>query len=157
MATNCEWISNPLMIAERLIKTIAKGELNIDAIDVRARAHGIDMRLLDQALAILHRNKHIATTTKKGTIWYSIKVAPTPKAPGSHLTWVRHNYPPMTKENDGSGIEADYSYMFLSPEEADKYRAELTGRTYVPKKKYAAKKPKVYTAQQQSLINMFTK
>jgi Zn-dependent oligopeptidase len=42
----------------------------------------------------------------------------------------------MTEDNNGSGIEADFSYLFLSPEELDKYKAEVQGRAYIPKKRY---------------------
>jgi len=36
--------------------------------------------------------------------------------------------------------EIDYSYIFLTPEELDKYKAELRGRIFIPKKRWQHKK-----------------
>ncbi len=142
------------MVAEKLVKTIAKGEINIDAIDVRARALGINMNVLDRALEKLHKMKTIKRSVRAGTVWYSVQIIKK-KDPTAHLTWVNANYPPMTSENDGSGIEADYSYLFLTPEEMEKYKAEVAGRAYVPKRKHERKKKPVMTQGQLDLMSMF--
>ena len=130
------WKTNALALAEKLVQQIDKeGELSLDVIDSRAQKHGIDMRVLDRALEKLHKNKHIDQRVKKGTVFYKIKVIKK-IGPVTHLIWLRENYPVMTDSNNGSGLEADYSYMFLSPEDLDKYKAEVAGRAYVPKKRY---------------------
>lgn len=133
--------SNHLVLAETLIKAIDKaGELSIDRIDAGAVKRGISMTVLDRALEVLHRNKHIKRTTKKGTIYYSIKVAPKPKDPGSHLTWLREHYPPMTEENNGSGIDVDFSYLFLKPDEMKEYKAAAKGMPVHMIKDYGKKR-----------------
>jgi len=86
-------------------------------------------------LETIHRDKRIARKVLKGEVVYT--PAPKPKLPGSHLSWTDKHYPPMDETNDGSGIDADYSFLFLSPEELDKYKAEVRGVTYIPKKRYA--------------------
>jgi len=83
--------------------------------------------------------KKLKATVRGGQVYYQIPSAPKPKLPTDHLRWVRENYPPMDETNDGSGIEADYSFLFLSPEELDQYKAEVRGVTYIPKKRYAKK------------------
>jgi hypothetical protein len=98
---------------------------------------GLTLDELYTALETVHRDKRITRRVIKGEIVYT--PTPEPKAPTDYLKYVRENYPPMTKENDGSGIEADFSYLFLSPEELDKYKAEVQGRAYIPKKRYETK------------------
>jgi len=130
------WKTNALSLAEKLVKQIDKeGELSLDAIDSRAVKHGIDMKVLDRALELIHKNKHIDQRTKKGTVVYKIKVVKE-VTPFSHLQWLKDNYPVSDSTNDGSGIDADYSYLFLNPEQLDKYKAEVAGRAYIPKKRY---------------------
>jgi len=103
-----------------------------------ATKRGFSLDEVYSALDTIHRNKKIRRTVQKGDVVYS--PAPEPKAPGSHLTYVRHNYPVRDETNDGSGIEADYSYLFLTPEELEKYKAEARGVQYIPSKRYAKKK-----------------
>lgn len=134
------WKTNSLALAAKLVTQIDKeAELSLDAIDVRANRHGIEMRVLDRALELLHKNKHIERKTKKGTVYYSIKVIKK-VGPGSHLIWLRTNYPIMTDSNNGSGLDMDFSHLFLSPEDLDKYKAQVAGRAYIPKKRYAMQK-----------------
>ena len=143
------------MLAEKLVKRIAKdGEVTLDQLDASAVKHGIDMNVMDNALQRIHKLKNINRRTKKGTVVYSLQVIK-PKSPTPHLDWVRDNYPPMTSSNDGSGIDMDFSYLFLTPEEMEKYKAEAKGRVYIPKKKYNRKEAVPPTPVQQSLIDMF--
>ena len=97
-------------------------------------ARGFTLDELLQALETVHKDKRVKQTVRGDDIMYSPAMAPAIKEPGSHLTWWRKHYPPMDETNDGSGIEADYSYLFLSPEELEKYKN--AGR-YVVKSKYA--------------------
>lgn len=110
----------------------------------QAALRGIDQDTLEQALLILHRQKTIHRTVSGGDVQYLFRV-PTvkPVTAVSHVEWVKGtndqgvpNYPLMTSENDGSGIDIDFSWLFLSPEELDKYKADLRGVAYIPKKRY---------------------
>lgn len=137
---------NPNQLAWKMLAYIeAEGrDVTYSEIEERAESKGVDLNTLDDALAVLHKFNKVHKRVKGGDIVYSPAVEK-PKDPGSHLNWIRHNYPHMDSSNNGSGLEADYSYLFLSPEELDKYKAEVTGRTYVPKKRYE-KKPKAVPA-----------
>lgn len=121
-----DWKTNHLLLAEKLIKAIDKeGELSLDAIDARSIKHGIDMRVLDKALEVLHRNKHIDRRVKQGTVYYRIKVVK-PVTPASHLAWVREHYP-WPKEFVMPFPEWDLSFLFLTPAEYKQYKIELKG------------------------------
>ena len=134
-------------LAEKIVVGILKRPNTYSVLEARAKELGVEMPMFDAAMALVHKSKLVEQKTKRVSgpnglsdeITYSATVEK-PKTFFSHLTWLRDHYPRMTKANDGTGIEADYSYMFLSPEDFDKYKAELAGRAYVPKKRYAAKR-----------------
>lgn len=88
-----------------------------------------------EALESVHRDKRVVQTTVGDTIQYRPYVAPLVK---EHF--VRSvPYPSMDDTNNADHpafADLDYSYLFLTPEELDKYRAEVNGRTYIPKKRY---------------------
>lgn len=88
------------------------------------------------ALERVHKDKRIVQTQRGGEVYYNPYIPPPVVPPPAHLEWIKSNYPPMDSTNDGSGIEADYSFLFLSPEDLDKYKAEVKGVNYVPKKRY---------------------
>lgn len=95
-----------------------------------------------QALDKVHKSKSIVTKTRKDEIWYDLITIAPPKPPPTHLAWLRHNYPRMTEETDGSGIDIDYSFLFLkTKEERDAYLAEAKGMSVhmLNNKKYAKK------------------
>jgi hypothetical protein len=102
-------------------------------------AKGFTELELLQALDQVHKDKRITQTVRRGEISYSPYIAPPVVPPPAHLLWIESHYPPMTPENDGSGIEADYSYLFLTPEELEKHKAEVRGVEYIPSKRYAKK------------------
>lgn len=135
-----EWQTDPNKLAWKMLAYIEKEDRDVtySELEKRALLHNIDLSLLDVALGLLHKHAKVKQRVKGGDIVYcSAKEKPRPPSPG--LEWLKHNYPAMDSSNDGSGIEADYSYLFLSPEDLDKYKAEAAGRTYVPKKRYQKK------------------
>lgn len=132
----CKDYMQPTDLAAKIITRIIKdGSSTYDKLEARAVALGINMNTFQAAMVIVHRSKLIEQSVKYGVIQYKVavkkEVKPGPQRPSY--------YPDMDETNDGSGIEADFSYLFLSPEEMDKYRAEAAGRTYIPKKRYARK------------------
>ena len=82
----------------------------------------------------------LKSTVRGNQVYYQIPPPPK-KTATSHLTWIRHNYPPMTPENDGSGIDLDLSWMFLkTKEERDEFKALASGRpVYMSKRVYSPK------------------
>jgi hypothetical protein len=121
------------LIVTRILKD---GEVTLTQLETRATERGVSLDELYNALQEVHRNKAIARTVRGGEVVYTKAVKRTPL---DHHTWLRTNYPPMDSTNDGSGIEADLSYLFLTPEELEKYRAEIRGVQYIPSKRYGKK------------------
>jgi hypothetical protein len=78
----------------------------------------------------------LKSTVRGNQVYYQIP--PAPKTPVDHLAWVRNHYPPMDSTNDGSGIDIDYSFLFLkTKEERDNFKALASGRpTYMIKSRY---------------------
>jgi hypothetical protein len=122
-------------ITDYILKRTATTLTQLEGVVV---SHGFTLDDLYTALEQVHRDKSIARTVKQGEVVYMKKVPP--KSPTDHLAYIRNNYPPMTPDNDGSGIDADFSYLFLSPEELEKYKAEARGVQYIPSKRYGNKR-----------------
>lgn len=133
----------PTTLAALIIKRIIEdGGSTYDKLEARAVKKGISMNTFEAAMVIVHRSKLIEQSVKYGVIQYKVAEKKVEK-PFSAAEWVTENYPWPGK----NGIpvfempfpEIDMSYLFLTPEEMDKYRAEAAGRTYIPKKRYATK------------------
>ncbi len=129
---------NPLILADKIAALIVRERgASYTEIRQRAQAKGIDPLVLEQALERLHKNPMIHRTMVGGDVQYSVKAAKAPVGVPTHVTWVREHYPPMTSENDGSGINLDLSWMFLKTlEERDAYKAAVRGVAYVKPKRY---------------------
>ena len=115
-----------------------EGGMTLTAIERKGKIAKISPGMIDAAVTKLHRRKDIKVGNKLGDLFYTsteIK-PPAPRTPISHIQWMKDHYPPMTSSNDGSGIDADYSFMFLKPEDLDKFKADVAGRVYIPKKRY---------------------
>jgi len=128
---------SPTTLATKIITRILTDQgSTYDKLEARAVAKGIDMNTFQAAMVIVHRSKLIEQSVKFGVIQYKPHVKPVAKPGPQRPSY----YPEMDSTNDGSGIEADFSYLFLTPEEMDRYKAEAAGRSYIPKKLYAHKK-----------------
>ena len=116
----------------RIISYIEKhGPVSYDALELRARDKGIDLYDFDEAITRVHKDRRISVTSK---LLYIYKEPKPRNDMTSHLVWLKQNYPKMEEGvNDGSGIDIDYSYLFLSPKELEDYRATIKG-TWVQKK-----------------------
>ncbi len=128
------WKQNHILLAQKLVLHITEvGHTTFDKLEARARTHGIDMYTFDAAIALIHKLPSIKRTVAMGTVKYQLQsVEKKVKEPGSHLTWVRNNYPVMDSSNDGSGIDLDFSYLFMTPDELDAYKAAVRGVAYIP-------------------------
>lgn len=133
-------VMSPKELSTKIIAGIhKKPDMSYSILEAHAKKLNIPIGIFQNAMTLVQSNKTVQAKIKKGELVYSPKAEVVPKAPGSHLLWLKNNYPSMTKENDGSGLEADYSYLFLSPEDLDKYKAESRGVSYIPKKRYERK------------------
>lgn len=129
----------PEKIKSQIVKLISiDTTVTYNTLEQKAVAKGIDMNLFLQAVTLLHNDKRIKRNVKAGEIVY--EVAKTKPTALSHTQWIKSNYPPMTPDNDGSGIEIDMSWLFLkTKEERDAFKAEMSGRPVYLKSKYAKK------------------
>ena len=121
-----------------ITRILRDGHVTLTQLEHRATERGVLLSDLYSALDAVHRDKRIKRGVRGGEVYY--EPAPPPKAPIDHLSWLRTNYPPMTPENDGSGIEIDLSFLFMSPEEAKEYKAAAKGMSvHMLQSKYVKK------------------
>ena len=100
--------------------------LTYSQLSERATKRGLSLDELDEYLIRVMKDKNVKSTVRGEEIVYTWS-PPKPRTAISHLQWKNDNYPVMDSSNDGSGIEADYSYMFLTPEELKQYKADAKG------------------------------
>jgi len=114
-------------LANSIFKRIyVDGPFTFDQLEERALKKGINIDDFYAAMEIVNKNRKLTISGKT----YKRKVVKKPTF-GSHLTWLRENYPPLIHGvNDAShpvfdGI--DYSWLFMTPDEAKEYRVMLKG------------------------------
>lgn len=104
-------------IANRII---ADGPFTFDQLEERAISKGLDLDTFYEAMELVNKNRRLKISGKK----YSRRVVKS--EPGSHLTWLRVNYPDVIPGvNDASHPifdEVDYSWMFLPPDDIREYK-----------------------------------
>lgn len=145
MTTTTSWKTNHILLAEKLIKAIGEADtVSFDVLEARARKHGIAMGTFDSAIALIHKLPNVKRSVAHGTVQYAIQVVKPKPGPGTASAWVRENYPwPGVGDVPPFEMpfpEIDMSWILLSPEELDKYKAEAAGRTYIPRKRYGNKR-----------------
>jgi len=125
-------MENPIKLAALIIKRIIEDNgSTYDKLEARAVAKGIAMNTFEAAMVIVHRSKLIEQSVKYGVIQYKVAEKREPKPGPQRPSY----YPEMDETNDGSGIEADFSYLFLTPEELLEYKAKVKGVAYIPRRK----------------------
>jgi hypothetical protein len=118
--------------------TASNGLVSLEKLVDKAKSAGFSE---GEVLAVLSNlGKKLKSTVRGDQVYYQIP--PAVKTPTDHLAWVRANYPPMTPETDGSGIDIDLSWMFLkTKEDRDEFMALASGRpVYMIKNKYEKRK-----------------
>lgn len=109
-------------IPEAIIARILQDKsVTLTELEQLASKRAVSLSDLYAALDKVHRDKRIKRGVKGGEVYY-IPTPPKAAAP-DHQAFVRNNYPPMTPDNDGSGIDANFDYLFLSPEAMKEYKA----------------------------------
>lgn len=142
------WKTNHILLAEQLVKRISEdGESTFDKLEARALQLGVSMNIFDQAIALIHKMKSVKRVSKLGTVKYSIQeLKKKVQLVKTYISLAEYEAParidsPWCFDESGRLIdpfpEIDVSYIFLKPEALEKYKAELKGRTFIPKSRYA--------------------
>ena len=129
-----------MTLSERIIAYI----LNHHPITYReledvAMGKGFSQLAIMDAMELVHKDKRVDQSTRRDDIVYRPYIAPPIK---EHF---KSTVPYPWPGRDGIPEfvmpfpEIDYSYIFLKPEELDKYKAELRGRIFIPKKRWQHK------------------
>lgn len=107
---------------------LAHSPVSYDELEARARMHGYDLNVFDQAMAAIHRfdgvDKKTVLVNGKSVIMYAGKKAKTVTTPMVRWINIAGNYPVMNSTNDAQheifdGM--DLSWMFMKPDEAETY------------------------------------
>lgn len=116
-------------LKDRIIKYILNNpNTTMDTIIGEATSKGYTQHEVLTALDSVHKDKRIThTANASGVVVYRPAKAKVSTVP-THVTYWHDNYPPMTTDNDGSGIDIDLSWMFLkTKDERDDYKAAAKG------------------------------
>lgn len=123
-------------LRDRIIRRIvAQHPVTYETLEQLVRSVGHTELEFLEAMELVHKDKRVTQTTSGDTIQYRPYIAPPVKEPFKCTV----PYPPMDATNNADHeafATLDYSYLFLSPEELDKYKAEVRGVKYIPKKRY---------------------
>lgn len=122
-----------VFILSRIVKN---GGMTYTELEDRAVEKKISLDLFESAMAIVHKNKTIkSTTTAQGEIRYGIAPVKVSTGPLSHIKWWNDNYPrPLNFVMPFP--EIDMSHLFLKPAQLLEYKAKLKGVAFIPKKHY---------------------
>jgi hypothetical protein len=108
-----------------ITRILNHGIVTLGELEDRATQRGLSLSELYTALDKVHRDKRIKRGVRQGEVYYEVMK---PNTHFDHLVWWREHYPPMDETNDGSGIDVDFSWLFLrTVEERDAYKAEAKG------------------------------
>lgn len=133
-------VKQSVSLKDRLIKRIvAQHPVTYTKLEELAMSNGFTQLQVMEAMELVHKDKRITQSTRGEEIVYRPYIAPPVKEPFKCTV----PYPKMDDTNDAhheAFSDLDYSYLFLTPEELDKYKAEAKGRVYIPKKRWEKKK-----------------
>lgn len=103
----------------------ADGPISFDSLEERATSKGIDLDLFYAAMEIVNKKRIIEIVGKN----YREKIKK--KTGFEHVSWVTDNYPRMVPGVDDASHpifdDVDYSYLFMTPDEAKEYKIQLKG------------------------------
>lgn len=101
-----------------------------------ALGKGFSQLAVMDAMELVHKDKRITQSTRGDEIVYRPYIAPPVKEPfKSTIPYPypgRDGVPPFVMPFP----EWDLSFIFLTPEEYEEYKAKAKGRTFIPKKRY---------------------
>ena len=90
----------------------------------KAVKRGISEDEFDEVMLKVHKDRRVKKSVVKDGIKYRWS-PPVVKLPGSHLSWVKNNYPVNNLPEPFP--EIDMSWIVLSPEEMKQYKADAKG------------------------------
>lgn len=126
-------------LQDRLIKYVTACDSLVSLEKLTLVATGVGFSE-DEVLQALERiGNKLKSTVRGGTVYY--QVPPPVKIKEHFKSTVPYPWPGRdgVPEFVMPFPEIDYSYIFLKPEELDKYKAELRGRIFIPKKRWQQK------------------
>lgn len=126
-------------LQDRLIKYVTACDSLVSLEKLTLVATGVGFSE-DEVLQALERiGNKLKSTVRGGTVYY--QVPPPVKIKEHFKSTVPYPWPGRdgVPEFVMPFPEIDYSYIFLKPEELDKYKAELRGRIFIPKKRWQHK------------------
>lgn len=114
-------------LQERIINYVTKVDALVSLEKLIAVSSAVGFSEGEVLAALSGIGNKLKATARGDTVYY--QVPPIKKPPIDHLKWARDNYPRMTEETDGSGIDIDYSFLFLkTKEERDLFISQMSGR-----------------------------
>ena len=129
-----------MTLSERIIAYILNHHpITYREIEDVAMGKGFSQLAIMDAMELVHKDKRITQSARGDEIVYRPYIAPVVK---EHLkSTVPYPYPGRdgVPEFVMPFPEWDLSFIFLTPEEMDRYRAESKGRAYIPKHGYERK------------------
>ena len=129
-----------MTLSERIIAYILNHHpITYREIEDVAMGKGFSQLAIMDAMELVHKDKRITQIARGDEIVYRPYIAPVVK---EHLkSTVPYPYPGRdgVPEFVMPFPEWDLSFIFLTPEEMDRYRAESKGRAYIPKHGYERK------------------
>jgi hypothetical protein len=135
------WKTNHILLTEKLVLHIdAEKTTTFDKLEARARKHGIAMSVFDRAIEKLHKLPQIKRTVKLGTVHYELQAVKPKASPILSGEWLKQHYPWPGKNGVPDFVmpfkDWNLSYLFMTPEEAEEYKAEMKGQRSFTRKKY---------------------
>lgn len=129
-----------MTLSERIIAYILNHHpITYREIEEVAMGKGFSQLAIMDAMELVHKDKRVDQSTRRDDIVYRPYIAPVVKSP--FKSTVPYPYP----GRDGipefvmPWPDWDLSYILLSPEELEEYKAKAKGRTFIPKKRYERK------------------
>jgi len=109
-------------LSDRIISLIKQGDTTYEAIQERGRARGLSPEEIDRALMTVHKDKRVKTDGHSYS--YREPVVKQPFVQNWEYPWPGKNGVP---EFVMPWPEWNLAHLFLSPEEAEEYRATIKG------------------------------
>lgn len=112
-------------LADAIFKRIyVDGPFTLDQLEERAKEKNIPINDFYAAMEIVQRHRKLQVSGKT----YKKRVNKKQEFQ-SHLAWVKNNYPRMIPGVDDASHpifdDVDFSYLFMTPDEAKEYRLSL--------------------------------
>lgn len=128
-------------LRDRIIRRIvAQHPVTYEKLEELVLSNGYTEIQFMEAMELVHKDKRVVQRTSGDTIKYQPFIA----RQAQDVFARNWEYPHPGRNGIPEFVmpfpEWDLSWIFLTPEELDKYKAEARGRTYIPNKRWEKKK-----------------